>query len=148
MLFRSSHRGAVRRTWWLRDSLDCAAMTAAASSWLGENDFSAFRAAGCQSSTPMRRLMAVGIRQRESMLELEFTANAFLQHMVRNLVGVLVEVGTGKEAPSWAAEVLAGRDRTLGGVAAPPHGLTLMEVTYPERFGLPTAATASVNRRL
>ena len=137
-----------RRTWWLRDSLDCAAMTAAASSWLGENDFSAFRAAGCQSSTPMRRLMAVGIRQRESMLELEFTANAFLQHMVRNLVGVLVEVGTGKEAPSWAAEVLAGRDRTLGGIAAPPHGLTLMEVIYPERFGLPTAATASVNRRL
>ena len=126
-----------RRTWWLRDSLDCGAMTAAAAAWLGENDFSAFRAAGCQSSSPMRRLISVGIQRRESLIALEFTANAFLQHMVRNLVGVLVAIGTGKAAQSWAAEVLASRDRTQGGVTAPSQGLMLMEVAYPEHFDLP-----------
>ncbi len=126
-----------RRSWWLRDPLDCGAMTAAAGAWLGENDFSAFRAAGCQSSTPMRRLIAVSIARQESSISLEFTANAFLQHMVRNLVGVLVKIGAGRETPTWAAQVLAGRDRTRGGVAAPPQGLTLMEVAYPERFEIP-----------
>jgi tRNA pseudouridine38-40 synthase len=127
-----------RRTWWFRESLDCGAMTAAASAWLGENDFSAFRAAGCQSSTPMRRLLSVGIQTDGSIIAFEFKANAFLQHMVRNFVGVLVGVGSGKEVPRWAAEVLAGRDRTLGGIAAPPQGLTLMEVAYPERFNIPS----------
>ncbi|TDJ45478.1 MAG: tRNA pseudouridine(38-40) synthase TruA [Gammaproteobacteria bacterium] len=126
-----------RRAWWLHDSMDCGAMSAAGAAWLGENDFSAFRAAGCRSSTPMRRLISVGIHRRESLIALEFTANAFLQHMVRNLVGVLVEIGTGRAAQSWAAEVLAGRDRTQGGMAAPAQGLTLIEVAYPEHFDLP-----------
>ena len=142
LLRQRARRSALsrRRTWSLRDSLDCGAMSAAAAGWLGENDFSAFRAAGCQSSTPMRRLISVGIHRRESLIVLEFTANAFLQHMVRNLVGVLVEIGTGKAAQSWAAEVLASRDRTQGGVAAPAQGLTLMEVAYPEHFDLPARA--------
>ena len=131
-----------RRAWWLREPLDCSAMTSAATAWLGENDFSAFRAAGCQSSTPMRRLLAVGISRDDSLIALDFTANAFLQHMVRNLVGVLVAVGSGRENPEWAEQVLAGKDRTRGGVAAPPHGLTLLEVVYPERFGIPAAANA------
>jgi tRNA pseudouridine38-40 synthase len=127
-----------RRAWWLRETLDCGAMSAAATSWLGENDFSAFRAAGCQSSTPMRQLMAVGICERDSLISLEFTANAFLQHMVRNFVGVLVKIGAGGAPPAWAADVLQGRDRTRGGVAAPPQGLTLMEVGYPAAFVIPT----------
>ena len=83
-----------RRAWWLRQPLDCAAMTAAATAWLGEHDFSAFRGAGCQAKSPMRRLMAVAIANRPrgegALVTFEFTANAFLQHMVRNLVGTLV----------------------------------------------------------
>ncbi len=145
LITQRSVRSALlrRRTWWLRDLLDCAAMTAAAGAWLGENDFSAFRAAGCQSSTSMRRLISVAICRQESLISFDFTANAFLQHMVRNLVGALVKIGTGSEAPAWAAEVLAGRDRTRGGVTAPPQGLALMEVAYPERFELPASSDSS-----
>jgi len=126
-----------RRSWWRRGKLDCAAMTAAASSLLGERDFSSFRAAGCQSKTPMRRLTTVALYRADDLLHLEFEANAFLQHMVRNLVGVLVEVGRGGAPPAWAADVLAARDRTRGGVTAPPQGLTLTGVRYPARFDLP-----------
>ncbi len=125
------------RSWWLRESLDCAAMTTAAVAWLGEQDFSAFRAAGCQSHTPMRRLTSVGIRRIDGLLCLEFKANAFLQHMVRNLVGVLAEIGRGRAEWGRAAEVLASRDRTKAGVTAPPQGLTLVGVTYPSEYALP-----------
>jgi len=104
---------------------------------LGEQDFSAFRASGCQSHSPMRQLVSVGIHRVDDLLHLEFTANAFLQHMVRNLVGVLVEIGSGKARPSWAKEVLNSRDRKKGGVTAPPQGLSLIEVTYPDRYDFP-----------
>lgn len=70
-------------------------------------------------------------------MTLEFRANAFLHHMVRNLVGVLVEIGRSRAGIEWAGEVMRARDRTLGGVTAPPQGLTLEHVQYPERFGLP-----------
>ena len=126
-----------RRTWWIREPLDCAAMTAAAAAWIGENDFSAFRAAGCQSKTPMRRLIAVRVSKDGPLVSIEFKANAFLQHMVRNFVGVLAEVGSGRAQAGWAAEVLASRDRTQAGVAAPPQGLSLIEVAYPEAYGIP-----------
>jgi len=130
------------RSWWLRDTLDCGAMTAAATVLLGEQDFSAFRAAGCQSHTPMRRLVSIAVQRVDGLLRLEFTANAFLQHMVRNLVGVLAAIGRGEAPPSWAAEVLASRDRTKGGVTAPPQGLTLIGVTYPGRYDLPPPSGA------
>jgi tRNA pseudouridine38-40 synthase len=129
------------RAWWLRLPLDCAAMTAAAAGLLGEHNFSAFRAAGCQAKTPMRRLMAVRVAERRgvasALVTLEFTANAFLQHMVRNLVGTLTAIGNGELPPSAAAEILARRDRAAAGVAAPPWGLALVEVRYPERYALP-----------
>ena len=131
------------RTWWLRQTLDRRSMTAAASNLLGEQDFSAFRASGCQSHSPMRRLVSVGIHRVGDLLHLEFTANAFLQHMVRNLVGVLVEIGSGKARPAWAKEVLNSRDRTKGGVTAPPQGLSLIEVTYPDRYDFPTSTDNS-----
>ena len=138
ILERKTRSALLRhRCWWRRGELDCAAMTAAASSLLGERDFSSFRAAGCQSSTPMRRLTTVGLYRAGGLLHLEFEANAFLQHMVRNLVGVLVEVGQGTAPPGWAAEVLSARDRTRGGVTAPPQGLTLVGVRYPSRYGVP-----------
>jgi tRNA pseudouridine38-40 synthase len=129
---------ARRNAWWMREPLDYGAMTAAASYWLGEHDFSAFRAAGCQSKTAMRYLYRVTVRHAAPFVAIEVTANAFLQHMVRNMVGVLVAIGRGREQ-QWAREVLASRDRTCGGVAAPPCGLSLVAVEYPERYDLPPA---------
>ncbi len=127
------------RVWRRREPLDVAAMTAASVAWLGENDFSSFRAAGCQSRTPMRRLTAVRIARSGRLVVLEFTANAFLHHMVRNLVGTLVEIGERRRPPEWAGELLAARDRRLAAETAPARGLTLVDVIYPERFGLPRA---------
>jgi len=132
-------RSALRRrsAWWVREPLDPAAMTAAACTWIGERDFSAFRAAGCQSASPMRHFMGFRLTVRGPSLEFEFQANAFLQHMVRNLMGALVEIGRGRQSVSWAGELMRARDRSLGAMTAPPQGLTLMEIGYPERFGLP-----------
>jgi tRNA pseudouridine38-40 synthase len=133
---------ARARVWWIREALAADAMTAASLHWLGEHDFSAFRAAGCQAKSPMRRLMAVRIartaRAGGVLWQLDFTANAFLQHMVRNLVGALVEIGRGDLPAAAAGEMLATRDRTRAAVAAPPVGLTLLEVLYPEHYRLPS----------
>lgn len=130
---------ARRRTWWVRDQLDRAAMTAATTRLLGEQDFSAFRAAGCQSNTPMRCLIRVSIRTCGELLAIDFTANAFLYHMVRNIVGLLVEIGKSRRPPEWAAEILAGRDRRLVPATAPAAGLCLVDVSYPPECGLPAA---------
>lgn len=132
------------RAWWVHGPLDEARMREAAAHLPGEHDFSAFRAAGCQARTPVRHLRSITIeRYAGEWLAVEVTANAFLQHMVRNLVGALVAVGRGDEAPAWVRDVLESRDRTRGGVAAPPHGLTLVRVDYPDAFGLPGAAPAA-----
>jgi tRNA pseudouridine38-40 synthase len=125
-----------RFVWWLRDPLDCGAMTAAASGWLGERDFSAFRAAHCQSTTPMRRMLRIAIAQTPEWIELRFRANAFLYHMVRNLVGALVAIGRGDEPVAWGRELVASRDRTRGAATAPAQGLSLVGVAYPESFGV------------
>ena len=128
---------ARRDAWWVREPLDCGAMTAAATAWLGERDFSAFRAAGCQSTTPMRRMLAIGVARNEEEIALGFRANAFVYHMVRNLVGALVVVGRGEQRPGWARELLAGRDRTAGAATAPAQGLALAAIAYDRRYGLP-----------
>jgi tRNA pseudouridine38-40 synthase len=137
---------ARHRVWWVREPLDCAAMTAASLHWLGEHDFSAFRAAGCQAKSPMRRLISVRVarsaREDGALISLEFRANAFLQHMVRNLVGLLAAIGRGDRPPDAAADVLASRDRTAGDVAAPPAGLALVEVLYPSHYSLPRGEDA------
>src|SRR5580698_1448393 len=103
--------------------LDVERMAAAAALLVGDHDFSAFRAAGCQAHSPIRRLHELSVRRCGDRVVIEATANAFLQHMVRNLVGLLLEVGVGKAPPQWAAEVLAARDRTRSAATAPAHGL-------------------------
>ena len=113
-------------------------MHEAAQALVGEHDFSAFRAAECQSRTPMRRLEAIAVRRAGDHVFVEVTANAFLHHMVRNLVGTLLAVGGGERPRPWVAEVLAGRDRTRAGVTAPPQGLYFAGVRYDRRYGLPT----------
>jgi tRNA pseudouridine38-40 synthase len=145
-ILHQSVRPAVERrnVWWVREPLDCSAMSAGAVSWIGEHDFSSFRAAGCQARSPNRRLMAVKITQRPhgggTLVTCEFTANAFLQHMVRNFVGTLVAIGHGELPPRAAADILEKRDRTKAGVTAPPSGLALIEVTYAPEYGLPRLA--------
>ncbi len=85
----------------------------------------------------MREIESIGVTRERDWITLEVTANAFLQHMVRNIAGLLAEIGLGEKTVDWATEVLEGRDRTRGGVAAPPHGLTLVAVGYPRDFEIP-----------
>ena len=126
-----------RRAWWVHEVLDESAMQAAGEALIGEHDFSAFRAAGCQSTTAVREVTRLTVDRRGHWVILDITANAFLQHMVRNITGTLVAIGRGEASPERTAEILAGRDRRAAGVAAPPHGLTLMRVDYAPACGVP-----------
>jgi len=132
-------RPAVMRQYvcWNYRPLDVAAMQEAADYLLGEHDFSSYRAAGCQAKSAHRHLRALTVRRFGNMVVVDVCANAFLQHMVRNIVGVLMKIGAGERAPVWAREVLEFRDRTKGGVTAPPYGLYFVGVEYPEEYELP-----------
>ena len=112
-------------------------MRAAGSALIGEHDFSAFRSAECQAKKPVRILERVAIERQGDYVIFEFTANAFLHHMVRNVVGSLVFVGKGAESPEWLGELLAGRDRARAAPTFGPDGLYLTRVVYPERWSLP-----------
>jgi len=139
LILNRRYRSALwdRRATWIHAELDVAAMHRAAQCLLGEHDFSAFRAAGCQAKTAVRTVSAIQFRRLGALVELEITANAFLQHMVRNIVGSLLAIGRGEAKEEWLAHILAGRDRTLAGMTAPPEGLYLAGVSYPPEFGLP-----------
>ncbi len=126
-----------KRAWWIHQPLEVPMMHEAAQRLVGRHDFSAFRAAGCQASSAEREVRRIAVTRQGDWVTLEVTANAFLQHMVRNIAGTLAEIGLGERPVQWAAEVLAGRDRGAGGVAAPPHGLTLFDVEYPAHFDIP-----------
>jgi len=117
--------------------LDEAAMYKAAQILIGEHDFSAFRAAGCQSSTPVRRMHKLEVQRFSNTLVISVTANAFLQHMVRNLVGSLVMVGQGERPVDWIAELLRHKDRQRAGKTAPPQGLYLHRVYYDGDYNFP-----------
>ena len=117
--------------------LDAERMQEAGQYLLGENDFSAYRGASCQSRTPMRNVTEVSVRRFGSYVALEIEANAFLLHMVRNIVGTLLWIGDGRRPPIFMKELLDGRDRTKAAPTAAPEGLTLVGVRYPEHFGLP-----------
>lgn len=117
--------------------LDVAAMNEAAQALLGEQDFSSVRAAGCQSRTPFRQVMRASVYRQGAFVIFDVQANAFLQHMVRNIVGVLLAIGQGQQDPGWMARLLAQRDRTVAAVTAPPDGLYLVGVGYPDKFQLP-----------
>ncbi len=127
----------THRAWWVHQDLDHRRMHEAAQALLGEHDFSAFRAAGCQASNAVREVTDIRVVRAGDWVLLDITANAFLQHMVRNIAGTLVAVGTGEQAVGWPERVLGGRDRTRAGMAAPPHGLTLVQVYYPDAFAIP-----------
>lgn len=120
-----------------RAQLDIAAMHQAGQYLLGEQDFSSFRAAGCQSRTPFRNVMHLRVTRHHRYILLDIQANAFLQHMVRNIAGTLMEIGAGRQAPEWAQALLAARDRRQAAMTASPCGLYLVQVAYPAQFDLP-----------
>ncbi|TAA11195.1 tRNA pseudouridine(38-40) synthase TruA [Pseudoxanthomonas winnipegensis] len=126
---------------WERLPLDAAAMHRAAQALLGENDFSAFRTVHCQARHPMRELQSIAVTRQGEQVIVEVQANAFLHHMVRNIVGSLLLVGRGEQPEGWIAELLAGRDRTLAGPTAPPQGLVFVGPLYPAGWGLPDEVT-------
>jgi tRNA pseudouridine38-40 synthase len=120
-------------------------MAAAAALLMGEHDFSAFRAAGCQARSAVRRLYELQVERMGDRVIIEATANAFLHHMVRNLVGLLLDIGVGKAPAAWAAEVLASKDRTRASPTAPAAGLYFWKVRYPQAFALPEEAAGPVS---
>ena len=117
--------------------LDVERMREAAAYLVGEHDFSSYRTVKCQAKSPIKTVHHLKLERRGRLISIDIKANAFLHHMVRNVAGVLMAVGMGKAEPIWAKEVLEAKDRTLGGVTAPPQGLYLVEVDYPEEFQLP-----------
>ncbi|GAA0290218.1 tRNA pseudouridine(38-40) synthase TruA [Psychrosphaera haliotis] len=114
-------------------------MQQAAQCLLGENDFSSFRAAQCQSNSPNRFVHFVNVTRKGSYIVIDIKANAFVHHMVRNIAGSLIAVGKGDKPVEWMAEVLAKKDRTQAAETAKPNGLYLIDVDYPEEFNLPTS---------
>ncbi len=127
---------------WCHDPLDAHLMHQAAQCLVGEHDFSSFRAVGCQSRSPFRNIEYLNVQRYGHVLVMDIKGNAFLHHMVRNIAGVLMEIGKQRKPVSWCADVLAARDRTQGGVTAQPNGLFLTHVDYPESFGLPSSQGA------
>ncbi|MSP97440.1 MAG: tRNA pseudouridine(38-40) synthase TruA [Betaproteobacteria bacterium] len=137
----------VRNAGWFHAPLDVAAMRAAARHFTGEHDFSAFRSSQCQASNPVRTLHALEIEACDGRIIFTLRANAFLHHMVRNIIGTLVYVGKGRHPPHWAAEVLRSCDRSRAAPTFPPEGLCLEHVEYAPQWNLPgTQAMAGESR--
>jgi tRNA pseudouridine38-40 synthase len=117
-------------------TLDAEKMHQAAQALCGNHDFSSFRAQGCQSKSPQRLMYFIDVYRQEQHVIIDLSANAFLHHMVRNIAGVLMEIGAGKKSITWTQTLLAVKDRSQGGITASPHGLHLAGVYYPEQYGL------------
>lgn len=118
--------------------LDAEKMAQAGQVLLGEHDFSSFRAAGCQAHSPVRTMHHFELHRRDNWLWFDVTANAFLQHMVRNIAGSLIEVGAGERSVDWLGDVLDKKDRTVAGTTAQPNGLYLVGVSYADSYTLPS----------
>jgi tRNA pseudouridine38-40 synthase len=141
VICNTSIRPAVldKRVAWYFRPLDVAPMLSAAHDLVGEHDFSSYRSYACQAKHPVRTVYRLDVMRRDRFIVIDIVANAFLHHMVRNIAGVLMEIGSGRQAPGWAAEILAARDRTAGGVNAPPDGLYFIGAEYPGRYRIPPA---------
>ena len=147
LLLNRSVRPAIQagKVGWFHAPLDVTAMQTAAQCLLGEHDFSAFRASQCQAKSPVKHLYQLDIRRQGEMLIFDVSANAFLHHMVRNMVGCLVYVGKGKYPPAWLGEVLAGRERSFAAPTFAPDGLYLRSIQYEAKWGLPQMESDAVS---
>ncbi len=131
-----------KRVWCVSQPLDFDAMREAAAHLVGKHDFDAFRASSCQSKSAVRTILNLELSQYGDCIALDVRGNAFLHHMIRNIMGSLVRVGTGDAEPEWIRLILESRDRTLSGITAPPQGLYFVDVVYPEEFALPVNGAA------
>jgi tRNA pseudouridine38-40 synthase len=132
------------RTGWFHLPLDVESMQRAARLLIGEHDFSALRSSECQARSPVRTITRLDVTRRGDHVVFDLCANAFLHHMVRNIVGCLVYVGKGKYPPEWLGDVLAGRDRARAAPTIEAAGLYLSRVVYEARWGLPEARRRSL----
>jgi tRNA pseudouridine38-40 synthase len=124
---------------WEHLALDENKMVEAGKFLIGKHDFTSFRASACQAKTAVRNIIKLEIYREHDLVIIDIEANAFLHHMVRNIAGVLIMIGTGKHSPEWAREVLDAKDRSLGGVTANANGLYLVDIFYAEKFNIPRA---------
>ena len=129
----------ARHAGWFPLPLDVAKLREAGALFVGAHDFSAFRSAECQAKTPVRKILSLEIHQQAQTIHFVIRANAFLHHMVRNLVGTLVYVGKGKHPPQWVRQVLESRDRAKAAPTFGPEGLYLEKIEYDPKWGLPGA---------
>jgi tRNA pseudouridine38-40 synthase len=127
----------ARHVGWYHVPLDVHAMASSAQPLVGEHDFSAFRAAECQAKTPVRTVHSISVERKEDEIHFVIRANAFLHHMVRNIVGSLVYVGSGRQPPHWIGELLRMRDRTKAAPTFAPEGLYLERIEYDAAWQLP-----------
>ena len=123
-------------TWW-KYPLDAERMHEAAQHLIGTHDFTSFRAKDCQAKSPVKEMHAISVQRFDRILVVELECSAFLYHMVRNIVGVLLPIGEGHKSPDWMKEVLGFRDRSKAGITAPGGGLYFVGVKYPEQFSVP-----------
>lgn len=139
VLINRPSRSAVHhdKVGWFHLPLNIDAMREAAQYLLGEHDFSAFRAAECQAKTPIKTLLQLDIQQNGETILINLKANAFLHHMVRNIMGCLIYVGKGKYPPGWVGEVLRGKNRKFAAPTFMANGLYLRHITYDAKWGLP-----------
>jgi tRNA pseudouridine38-40 synthase len=144
VLLESPIRPSVEagRVGWSFRPLDADAMRAGAASLLGEHDFTSFRASQCQALSPVKKLLDIRLHKRGAYWRIEFEANAFLHHMIRNIMGCLVQIGQGKKPPTWMREVLAARDRKVAAPTFSPDGLYFLGPRYDPKWGIPDRTPA------
>ena len=130
------------RVGWVYRPMDASAMREAAAHLVGEHDFSSFRAAQCQARSPVKTLQRIDISQRAAYWRFEFEANAFLHHMIRNIMGCLVAVGQRTQSPDWLLDVLQARNRAVAAPTFSPDGLYFLGPRYDSGFGLPERTAA------
>lgn len=130
------------RVGWTFQTLDHAAMQQAANYLLGEHDFTSFRAAECQAISPVKTMLAIDIHRRGAYWRVEFEANAFLHHMIRNIMGCLIQIGQGKKPAQWMQTVLAARDRRAAAPTFSPDGLYFLAPRYDAKWGIPERTPA------
>ncbi len=127
---------------WVFRPLSLEAMQRAAATLLGEHDFTSFRASQCQAHTPVKTLRRLEIARRGAYWRFEFEANAFLHHMIRNIMGCLIAIGSGNRPPEWMLEVLAARSRDAAAPTFSPDGLYFLGPIYDAAWGLPERTPA------
>lgn len=146
LILNRDSRSAIqnKRAWWYFKKLDSKRMQAAADLLEGHHDFSAFRAKECQAKNPFKTVESITVTQTDNYIAIDVKAQSFLHHMVRNIVGVLVAIGEGSQDIRWAEQVLASKDRALGGITSPPEGLYFVNVEYPAIYELPAVSAFPV----